>query len=182
MNDGAMKIEKNTIVTLYYKVQNARTGAMLQQLKEQPEDFLIGYDLLLDAFETGLLGLKASDTFSFEVKSEQAYGPVDPHAIFDMPLSTFEEEDGSIDEEVVQVGHVFPMEDKIGNKHLGKIIRKMKNRVTMDFNHPMAGKDLLFEGSIVGIRAAEDTELPHNYSCGCNNENKKREDKSIFEL
>jgi len=115
---------------------------------------------LIDIFEISLLGLQAGDTFHFNAKADQAYGPIDPSAIFDLPLTTFAEEDGQIDEEVVQVGHVFPMEDKEGNRHYGKIIRKMKDRVTMDFNHPMAGKNLIFEGKVVAVRTARQEEIP----------------------
>ena len=159
---GSLTITSNTVVTLFYSVKDAESAKTLQQQLDEPQDFLIGHQLLIDAFEDQLIGLKSGDTFKFVVPSDQAYGPIDPHAIFDLPISTFEEEDGTIDDEVVQVGHVFPMADKEGNKHFGKIIRKMKDRVTMDFNHPMAGRNLLFEGSIVSVREARADEVPAN--------------------
>ncbi len=154
-----MKIQKDSIASVTYKVYNASSGALLQETGEQPQEFLFGHNLLLDSFETNLMGLEAGNDFSFEVKAADAYGPIDPHAIFDLPLSTFTEEDGTIDDEVVQVGHVFPMQDNDGNRHYGKIIRKMKESVTMDFNHPMAGKDLLFDGKIHAVRQATEEEL-----------------------
>ncbi|MBU1370452.1 MAG: FKBP-type peptidyl-prolyl cis-trans isomerase [Bacteroidetes bacterium] len=156
-----MRIAKNSIALIYYTVKDKQTGKVLQQISdEKPEEFLFGHELLIEVFEQQLLGKAAGDEFRFEAAKENAYGPVDPSAIFDLPLETFAEENGEIDEEVVQVGHVFPMADKEGNRHYGKIIRKMKDRVTMDFNHPMAGKDLIFEGAVVSIRAAEPDEIP----------------------
>jgi len=80
--------------------------------------------------------------------------------IFDLPITVFEEENGEVDDNVVQVGHVFPMEDKFGNRHYGKIIRKMKDSVTMDFNHPLAGKNLSFTGEVIAVRKAQTDELP----------------------
>ncbi len=156
-----MRIEKNKVASIYYTVKESKTDKVFQMIPEdQPQEFLFGNDLLIDIFESELLGLSEGDTFSFEAKAEQAYGPVDPSAIFDLPLSTFAEEDGRVDDEVVQVGHVFPMADKDGNRHFGKIIRKMKDRVTMDFNHPMAGKNLIFEGMVLAVRAARPEEIP----------------------
>lgn len=178
-----MYIKNNTIAAVLYTVNNSETNAVLQKVYEQPQEFLFGHEQLLEVFEKNLLGLKEGDTFSFVASPEEAYGPVDPHAIFDMPLSVFAEEDGSVDDEVVQVGHVFPMQDEQGNRHLGKIIRKMKDRVTMDFNHPMSGKTLRFEGSIVSVRDAKPEELPHSHhcSCGSHDHHVHPEHKSIFE-
>jgi FKBP-type peptidyl-prolyl cis-trans isomerase SlyD len=156
-----MRIEKNKVASIFYTVKESKTDKVLQLIPEdQPQEFLFGHDLLLDIFESELVGLSEGDSFKFDAKAEQAYGPIDPSAIFDLPLNTFTEEDGQIDDEVVQVGHVFPMEDKEGNRHYGKIIRKMKDRVTMDFNHPMAGKNLTFEGKVVAVRAARQEEIP----------------------
>ena len=156
-----MRIEKNMVASIYYTVKEGKTDKVIQMIPEdQPQEFLFGHDLLIDVFETSLIGLQAGDAFRFDAKADQAYGPIDPGAIFDLPLSTFAEEDGHIDEEVVQVGHVFPMADKDGNRHYGKIIRKMKERATMDFNHPMAGKNLTFEGKVIAVRAAHPEEIP----------------------
>ncbi len=176
-----MQIGKDSIASITYKVFNASTGVLLQDTGEKPQEFLLGHNLLLDGFEAHITGQSENQSFSFELKASEAYGPIDPHAIFDMPLSTFAEEDGRIDEKVVQVGHIFPMQDENGIRHHGKIIRKMKDRVTMDFNHPMAGKDLLFEGKIHSIRKAQPEELPHQCTCGADHHTSDTHHKSIFE-
>lgn len=158
-----MRIEKNIVGRIYYSVTEKSSGKLLQQIPEEnAEEFLFGYQLLIDVFEQKLAGKKAGESFRFEAAKDEAYGPIDPSAIFDLPLETFKEEDGSIDDEVVQVGHVFPMEDNEGNRHFGMIIRKFKDRVTMDFNHPMAGKDLIFEGAVVELRKATAEDIPTN--------------------
>lgn len=156
-----MQIAKNVIATIWYTVTDQSTEKVLQKIPaDAPQEFLFGHDLLLDIFEEKLAHLGQGDHFQFEAKADQAYGPIDPSAIFDLPLETFANEEGVVEDEVVQVGHIFPMADNEGNRHYGKIIRKMKDRVTMDFNHPMAGKDLLFEGEIVSLRMAEPHEIP----------------------
>ncbi len=59
------------------------------------------------------------------------------------------------------MGHVFRwkiMKETV----ISEIIRKFKDRVTMDFNHPMAGKDVIFEGSVVALRKATPDDIPAN--------------------
>lgn len=156
-----MKIRKNSIATVRYTVTDATSGKILQQVSgDRQQEFLFGYQLLLEAFERNLEGMSPGETFHFHAPQNEAYGPVDPKAVVDLPLATFAEEDGHIDPEVVQVGHVFPMGDQQGNQLYGKIIKIGKDMVTMDFNHPMAGKDLIFSGEIVAVREALPDELP----------------------
>jgi FKBP-type peptidyl-prolyl cis-trans isomerase SlyD len=155
-----MRIGTNTLAIICYEARERETGNLLQQIPcEQPEAFLFGHGLLLDSFEKNLEGLQSGALFKFTVDSKDAYGPINPSAIFDLPLSTFAEADGNIDASVVKIGHIFPMADKEGNRHLGKIIRIMEGRVTMDFNHPMAGKNLVFSGTVVSVRLAEAHEI-----------------------
>jgi len=162
-----MKIGKNIIAKISYELRDQLDNSLLQQIPaDDPAEFLFGHNLLLDAFETRLIGLSSGDVFDFTLSSDEAYGPVNQSAIFDLPMSTFAEEDGRIDDEVVQVGHVFPMADNEGNRHVGKIIRKMKERVTMDFNHPMAGKNLIFKGIITEIRKAGQEEISAHLQMG----------------
>ncbi|MBZ0242383.1 MAG: hypothetical protein K8F24_04140, partial [Bacteroidales bacterium] len=99
-----MRIEKDVVARIYYSVTDMSSGKLLQQVPEEnAQEFLFGYQLLIDVFEQQLMGKKAGDSFRFEAARDEAYGPIDPSAIFDLPMSTFKEEDGTIDDEVVQV-------------------------------------------------------------------------------
>jgi FKBP-type peptidyl-prolyl cis-trans isomerase SlyD len=154
-----MKISKNTVASIYYTLKATDSDKVIEQIPEDaPHEFLFGHELMLPDFEAELEGLEAGDHFTFAIACDDAYGPVDPHAIFDLPLDTFEE-DGKIDYEAVKPGNSFPMEDDMGNRHIGKIIRVMKESVTMDFNHPLAGKDIIFTGKVLSVRKAESNDL-----------------------
>jgi FKBP-type peptidyl-prolyl cis-trans isomerase SlyD len=156
-----LKIRKNTIATIQYTVTNFQDGKVLQDVSgDRQQEFLFGYQLLLDIFERTLEGLLPGESFYFEASQDEAYGPVDPKAIIDLPVTVFAEEDGRIDVNVVQVGNIFPMGDQQGNELYGKIIKKENDWVTMDFNHPMAGKDLVFSGQVIAVREALPEELP----------------------
>ena len=98
--------------------------------------------------------MQSGDNFEFIIKAEEAYGPVDPYAVFDVPKNTFEL-DGKVDNKMLTVGNTIPMTDNYGNKHLGKIIKVLEDAVSLDFNHPLSGKDLRFKGHIVEINTKE---------------------------
>jgi len=151
-----MKIDSNTRAALYYTLTDDETGEVLQLIpNEKPEEFKFGHGLMIDFFENSLIGLEENDLFDFIVPRDQAYGPVDPSAIFDVPNSSFANEDDTFDEGILQVGNVFPMEDNEGNRHYGKMIKLMAYSVTMDFNHPLAGKNLRFKGKITAVKRLE---------------------------
>lgn len=151
-----MKIEKDTVACLYYTLWDAKKKEIIQEMhKEESEEYYFGKGMMLDYFEEKIFGLGENDTFDFVIPCDEAYGPVDPSAIFDLPNSAFEDENGQIEEGVLQIGNIFPMQDNEGNRHNGKLIKIMQNSVTMDFNHPLAGKDLQFQGGIVSVRKTE---------------------------
>lgn len=139
---------------LYYTLTDEKTKEILQSVPaDATSEFVFGNGELLEHFESNLIGKSVGEKFSFTIRPEDAYGPVDPSAIFDLPITTFANEDGSFDEGVLMPGNVFPMEDNEGNKHFGKLIKIMDDSVTMDFNHPLAGKTLRFEGKITEVKS-----------------------------
>ncbi len=115
-----------------------------------PATFRFGEGQLIDGFEKKLLGLGPGDTFDFVIPADEAYGPRDSYAVFDLPKDTFAVE-GKVDESLLRVGNTFPMRDNNGQRHVGKIIQVNENSVTMDFNHPLAGKDLHFRGTVLEV-------------------------------
>jgi len=75
-----------------------------------------------------------------------------------LPLNVFEV-DGKVDTEMVKVGNIIPMRNQNGQPLEGKVLEMTDDKVKMDFNHPLAGKDLHFSGVITGVREATPEEL-----------------------
>ncbi|MCB2208202.1 MAG: FKBP-type peptidyl-prolyl cis-trans isomerase [Bacteroidetes bacterium] len=147
-----MKIESGKTAIVQYKLLNADNGDIIESTTdEHPAKFTFGNQQLIPDFEKNLTGLSAGDEFDFVIDVNNAYGPVDTYAIFDIPLDTFEV-DGKVDEKMIQVGNIIPMTDNEGNKHLGKIMKVQEKAVTMNFNHPLAGQNLHFIGKIVEVK------------------------------
>jgi FKBP-type peptidyl-prolyl cis-trans isomerase SlyD len=147
-----VQIAKHTKATLSYELTVAKEDTLITRVSEDnPAEFIFGENQLLPMFEANLLGLHPGDAFDFEVKAADAYGPTDPYAIFDIPKETFEV-DGKTDDQMLKAGNTIPMTDNEGNKHMGRITRVMEEAITMDFNHPLAGKDLRFKGKIIDVK------------------------------
>lgn len=162
-----MKIAPNTVVKLTYTLrENDATGELVEQVdKNEPAVFLMGVGGLLEDFETNLNGLQVGDTFAFGIIAEKAYGELNPEAVVKLPINTFVV-DGKLMTELLHIGHVVPMSDDRGRPLNGTVVAFDDQSVTMDFNHPMAGKNLHFSGEILGIRQATAEELDHGHVHG----------------
>ena len=156
-----MIVEKNKVISLSYELKvNGETVETVGA--DSPLQFLFGAGNLLPKFEENLDGLKPSDNFDFQLVAPEAYGDVKEEAIVDVPLKAFEV-DGQIDSELLKVGNNVPMLDQQGNRLNGRIMKFDEEVVTMDFNHPLAGNDLHFNGKIEEVREATAEEIEHGH-------------------
>jgi FKBP-type peptidyl-prolyl cis-trans isomerase SlyD len=164
-----MKISKNKYVTLTYDLhvgEGEERELVEQATIEKPLEFVFGVHAMLEAFESYLEGLEEGDRFSFSIAPEEAYGQYDEERIIDLPKTIFEV-DGEIDEEVLFEGNMVPMMDTDGNRLMGFVTNIGDDVVTMDFNHPLAGETMYFEGTVIGVRDATPEEIAA-FSAGCN--------------
>jgi FKBP-type peptidyl-prolyl cis-trans isomerase SlyD len=162
-----MTIQENMVVSVDYKLSNHKTGEHIEATTaEQPMVFLFGVGGLIPQFEENLLGKSVGDTFDFSIAAEHAYGHSSEEQIAMIPLDVFHDENGQFDAAYFSVGSLIPMSDSEGNQLRGKIMEVTSEMIKMDFNHPLAGQDLHFSGSIVGIREATSDELEHGHAHG----------------
>lgn len=164
-----MKVSQNKVVSLTYELSiNDGENVMLVErvTNEQPFVYLHGMSGLPDKFEMALENLESGANFDFVLsKEDSGYGEFDEQAIVDLPKSVFFV-DGIFDEEVIAKGAFIPMSDQDGNKMQGLVVDVNDDFVKMDFNHPLAGKDLMFSGSVHAIREASAEELDHGHVHG----------------
>ena len=164
-----MPIAKNNVVFISYQLafpdENGQPDVVEIVDEKEPMVFIHGLSGLPDAFEENLLGLNEGDTFDFSISAEDAYGNVDPNAIIELPKSIFQAEDQSADD-ILQIGNFIPMTDDQGNRMQGLVVSIEGETVTMDFNHPLAEKTLMFQGKILKIREATPEEIAHGHVHG----------------
>lgn len=146
-----MKVANGKLITIIYDLYvDGFDGELIESVKEsEPLVFLLGEDEMLETFEEKLIGLSVDDKFKFMIPKDEAYGDEDEDAIVEFPKSTFKE-----DGELPEIGDYVPMEDEDGTVFDGVAIEITEDFIVIDFNHPLAGEDLYFEGKIVKIEDA----------------------------
>jgi FKBP-type peptidyl-prolyl cis-trans isomerase SlyD len=163
-----MFITKDSVVTATYELrEDSATGEVIEIADAaHPFVFLFGHGQLLPDFEKNLKGLKEQDTFSFHIPADRAYGVADPEAVVELPTDLFlDPESNKLDPQVV-VGATLRLENEHGELLEGVVMDIADDMVVMDFNHPMAGINLHFTGTVLNIRMATASELAHGHVHG----------------
>jgi FKBP-type peptidyl-prolyl cis-trans isomerase SlyD len=151
-----MKIAPNTHVSLTYKL--LVDGQIADEAKaDRPLEFIYGAGFLLPAFEEQIKNLKKGDTFEFVLDAANGYGELMPEAVIELPKTVFMV-DGKIDEEMLTPGNAIPMMDNQGHQMMGMVTEVRPESVMMDFNHPLAGKELHFSGAVEEVREVTDVD------------------------
>ncbi|MFO7862512.1 MAG: peptidylprolyl isomerase [Salinivirgaceae bacterium] len=155
-----MMIEQNKVVELTYELKNEdASGEVIEKVTdERPLTFIFGAGLMIPKFEANIEGMNPGDDFEFQLKSAEAYGTKSDDMVMDLPIDIFKV-DGEVNTDIVKVGAIVPMMDKAGNRLNGTVLDMGDEAVKMDFNHPMAGKDLHFKGNVLNVREATEEEL-----------------------
>ncbi len=162
-----MKVAKNSVVTLTYTLRyDGVDGEIIQKVDDdKPFVHLFGNGTLLPVFEKNLDGLEPEADFAFGLTSSEGYGELTDTAIIEIDKSIFEK-DGKIDDNLLKIGNVITMQDQEGHPIDGRVTEIKEDKVVMDFNHPLAGRDLYFSGKVIDIREASEEELSHGHVHG----------------
>lgn len=138
-----------------------------QVATEDPEVIISGVTPgVIIPLEKALQGLQKGDSYNVFVNAEEAFGPYDPEQIVELDKSIFEI-DGKFDEEGITLGAAVPMMTADGYRVTGIVKAISPDKIKMDFNHPLAGKNVRFKGSVLDVRDATPEELKPAHGCGC---------------
>lgn len=159
-----MKITQNSVPSVAYELF-VEGNLVDQATDEKPLAYLAGVGGMIPGFEKQLEGLQAGDEFAFTLSSEDAYGEPNDEYVVDLSIDAFKT-DGKINPEAVAVGKVVQMQDENGYPLRGIVLGMTEEQVKMDFNHPLAGKELNFKGKVVSVREADKEELEHGHVHG----------------
>lgn len=161
--------DKHVVAISYYLTIPGMDGAdeFVEQTKENdPFVFLYGSSGLLPEFERQLFGKALGETFDFRIAADKGYGKHEVENIVSIPRAAFLDEQGNFDSGMVALGKMIPMTDNEGRHLMGKVLAVDLEQVQMDFNHPLAGKELHFTGEVLQIRPATADELSHGHAHG----------------
>ncbi len=150
-----------------YEVTPAGENLVHQTDAQDPEKIIFGVTPgMIRPLEKAIEGLEAGGEFDVTVKAAEAFGPHDPDQVASLEKDVFAV-DGKFDSEMVKKGAVLPMMTSDGYRINGLVVDVTDDEVEMDFNHPLAGKDVRFKGSIITVREATPEELQPAHGCGC---------------
>jgi len=110
-----------------------------------PLEFVFGEPALLPALQKNVQGLKAGDHKKFTLTPKEGFGEVNPKARVEVPLANFHEAK-------VEKGMVFSTPGKNGQPVNGVVHEVRKDIVVIDFNHPLAGKTVVFDVEILDVK------------------------------
>lgn len=165
------KIQPGKFVALgydLYRVNPDGTEELVHQTDTaDPEKIVFGVTRgMIRPLELAIDGLEKDATFDVTVKADEAFGMPDPEQVVTLPRDVFEI-DGKFDEDTIKPGAVLPMMTADGFRISGVVKEVTPNDVKMDFNHPLAGSDVRFKGTILEVRDATPEELAPAGGCGC---------------
>ncbi|PTS85337.1 peptidylprolyl isomerase [Pseudomonas sp. HMWF032] len=133
-------------VTLHFALKLDNGDVVDSTFDKQPATFKVGDGNLLPGFEQAIYGLKAGDKRSLSISPEQGFGQGNPQNIQVMPRSQFQDME-------LSEGLLVIFNDAANAELPGVVKAFDDNQVTIDFNHPLAGKVLSFEVEIIEVKA-----------------------------
>jgi FKBP-type peptidyl-prolyl cis-trans isomerase SlyD len=158
-------VEQDLVVSKDVVVRLAYTLRVDEQVVEsaegeEPVEFLQGHGQILPALERALYGMAGGEQKRVFVGPEDAYGDIDPEAIATLPRGEFPP---SLP---LQVGMELSLEDEQGQELEARVLAVDEKSVRVDFNHPLAGKELVFDVTVMALRRASPEELSHGHVHG----------------
>jgi len=163
---------ENSVVGIEYEVKEAGSNEVVDTNKgAQPLEFITGKGHIIPGLENALVGMSEGESADILVKAADAYGEVNPEAVQVIPKEQFE----GID--LVEGMTLYGQGE--GGQSVQVTVKSFTDSdVTVDFNHPLAGKDLMFNVTVLSEREATEDEAAtgvvggedehcHSGSCGC---------------
>lgn len=148
-----MAIEKNSVVSMFYELKDANSNEILESnTHSQPISFILGKGQILDGLEDEIMKLDCLSNADVLIAKDKALGEYDADAVQTLPREQF----AGID---LKVGMELFGEGENGETVRVSVKEITDSEVTVDYNHPYAGRDLLFSINIVDVRAATEDEI-----------------------
>lgn len=116
----------------------------------KPLEFTVGSGQVIKGMDDGVVGMEKEESKTIQITKDEAYGDPNPQLIQKIPKDKFPEGQD------IQVGMMLHLNDQSG-RHLHAFVTEIGDAdVTIDLNHPLAGKDLTFDVKVVEIGASDD--------------------------
>ncbi|MCX6818211.1 MAG: peptidylprolyl isomerase [Candidatus Aenigmarchaeota archaeon] len=148
-SNDAQAVKKGDIIKVEYEgsLEDGTVFDCTANHNYMPIEFEAGVGKMIKGFDEAVMGMKKGEEKKIKLKPEQAYGPVHDVLIQKMPRAQLPKEAEP------KPGMMLVATLPTGEQVPAKIVKVDKDTVTMDFNHPLAGKSLVFKIKVVGIKS-----------------------------
>jgi FKBP-type peptidyl-prolyl cis-trans isomerase SlyD len=155
-----MTITQNSAVSFHYTLTDDQGQQIDSSAGQDPLAYLHGAGNIIPGLENALEGKSVGDQLNVEVSAEEGYGPVQQELIQEVPREAFQGVD------TIEVGMQFEAQTGQGGAVPVTVTAVTDETVTVDGNHPLAGKTLNFDVTIADVREASEEELAHGHIHG----------------
>ena len=147
-------VDKNCVVGIEYEVKEAGKAEVVDSNKGtgQPLEFIMGVGQIIPGLEESLVGMSKDESGDILVPAEKAYGARDDNAVQSLPIEQFEGVE-------LQEGLTLYGQGEQGQTVQVTVQSFNEKEVNVDFNHPLAGKDLMFSVKVLSAREATGDEI-----------------------
>ena len=143
------KINMHSLVLMHYSIALTNGSIIESSFDDDPIEIILGNGDLTEGMELSLFGLEKGDSQTLTLTPEQGFGIRDEDNIHDMPVTDFP------DDLTAKPGLSFSFETSDGKEIPGTVVRLNKNIAEVDFNHPLAGHEIIFTVNILDINNAQ---------------------------
>jgi len=154
-----MQIAPDAVVSIHYTLTDDTGETLDSSAGGEPLAYLHGKGNLIPGLENALAGKQTGDKLQVTVAPAEGYGEYDKGLLQNVPRRSFKGVGN------VQVGMQFQVQSPQGPRTV-TVTRLVGDMVTVDGNHPLAGKNLNFEVEITDVRVATEEELEHGHVHG----------------
>ena len=151
-----LKIEDGKVVSMNYTL-HVNGEVVDSSSGREPLEFIQGTGNIIPGLERELYGMMVGESKKVSVVPVDGYGELDPKAFADVPRTEFP------DTIPMEKGVQVQVQSKSGKPMYARIDEFSDAVVKLDFNHPLAGKTLDFDVTIVALRGASPAELDHGH-------------------
>jgi FKBP-type peptidyl-prolyl cis-trans isomerase SlyD len=158
MTQDNLTVADDLVVSMHYTLKLDDGQIVDSSDGGDPLQFLQGFGQIIPGLEKELYGMAVGDNKEVVVAAAEGYGEVDPEAFQAVPRTIFPE-----DLELVE-GMGLRMNDQDSGQLIETYVAEVgPTEVLLDFNHPLAGEELIFEVEIAALRSATAEELAHGH-------------------
>jgi len=149
-------VARDLVVSIEYVLKDDGGAVVDSNQGGEPLSYLHGHGQVVGGLEERLEGMAVGEAVHVDVDAEAGYGLHDPARVFTVPRAKFGFE--------VSAGDVVQAQHPDGQAVPLQVVGVDAEKVTLDGNHPMAGKSLHFDVKILGVRPATAEELDHGHA------------------